>query len=168
MNVRYRRGGYGNLLLSRYPLRCKHDNSLRHRRRKPRGVQLAIVAAPEGDLQLANWHLGLREAERQWQAEVWLTHDLYRASAHLPTIIAGDFNDYRGKLEHHLVHNFHFTLATTPARAFRTFPAFLPVVSLDKVFCKGALIVKSARAVRNRLTRQASDHLPVVVDVERP
>src|SRR4051812_36515009 len=48
LNVHYRAGGYGNLLLSRWPIRERHHVSLRKTWRKPRGAQLAIVDTPEG------------------------------------------------------------------------------------------------------------------------
>src|SRR5262245_13355555 len=67
MNVHYRTGGYGNLILSRWSLRSHHHISLRLGRRKPRGAQLAVVNTPEGPLHLANWHLGLSDKERRWQ-----------------------------------------------------------------------------------------------------
>ena len=37
LNVRFQTGGYGNLVLSRWPLRHAHQISLRRKRRKPRG-----------------------------------------------------------------------------------------------------------------------------------
>src|SRR5437773_883752 len=43
MNVHLKEGGYGNLLLSRWPLRSRHQVSLRLSTRKPRGAQLAVV-----------------------------------------------------------------------------------------------------------------------------
>src|SRR5437763_14830201 len=55
MNVHYKAGGYGNLLLSRWPIRHKHHVSLRHYERKPRGAQLVVIDTPEGSLHLANW-----------------------------------------------------------------------------------------------------------------
>src|SRR5258708_4110056 len=48
MNVRLKSGGYGNAILSRWPLRAKHHISLRLRNKKPRGAQLAVVETPEG------------------------------------------------------------------------------------------------------------------------
>ena len=48
LNVPHRDGGYGNLILSRWPFRCHHSVSLRMGRRKPRGAQLAVVETPEG------------------------------------------------------------------------------------------------------------------------
>src|SRR5271165_6295317 len=48
LNVRLKNGGYGNLLVSRWPLRATHQVSLRMKERKPRGAQLAVVNSPEG------------------------------------------------------------------------------------------------------------------------
>jgi endonuclease/exonuclease/phosphatase family metal-dependent hydrolase len=40
------------------------------------------------------------------------------------------------------------------------------MMSLDKVFSRGHVKVDDVRIVRNRLTRAASDHLPLVVDFD--
>ena len=164
LNVPHREGGYGNLILSRWPFRSQQHVSLRHRRRKPRGAQLVIVETPEGPLHLVNWHLGLRERERRWQAHHLFSHRVFLEAAHLPTIIAGDYNDWRNTLgRHHFTrHGFH--QATAPARRFRSFPSFLALASLDKVFYRGDIHVRHAGIVRNRLARRASDHLPLVFD----
>jgi endonuclease/exonuclease/phosphatase family metal-dependent hydrolase len=98
MNVRLKQGGYGNLLLSRWPLRSHHQISLRHEDRKPRGAQLAVIETPEGPLHVVNWHLGLAERERRWQVAHLLSHSLFRAGEGLPTIVIGDFNDWRNRL----------------------------------------------------------------------
>ena len=47
-NVRLKNGGYGNLVLSRWPFRECQQISLRRKRRKPRGAQMAVVETPEG------------------------------------------------------------------------------------------------------------------------
>ena len=164
LNVKRESGGYGNLLLSRWPIREKHQLSLRLTWRKPRGAQLAVIETPEGPLQLVNWHLGLAERERQWQVAHLLTHELFRKSAHLPTWIAGDFNDWRNRLARAAFTRHGFHQATAPPSRFRSFPAYLPVASLDKAFHRGAIDVRHTRLVHNRLTREASDHLPLVVD----
>jgi endonuclease/exonuclease/phosphatase family metal-dependent hydrolase len=166
LNVHLKRGGYGNLLLSRWPLIEKHQLTLRLGDKKPRGAQLAVVDTPEGHLHVVNWHLGLAEKERHWQVRRLLTHHLFRRSAtELPTVIAGDTNDWRNTLAAgpFLTHGFH--PATAPISRYRTFPAYLPVGSLDKVFFRGNVEIRHVRAVRTRLTRKASDHLPVVVDL---
>jgi endonuclease/exonuclease/phosphatase family metal-dependent hydrolase len=164
LNVRRKHGGYGNLVLSRWPVRDKHHLSLTLGKRKPRGAQLAVVETPEGPLHLVHWHLGLNESERHWQVRHVLGHHLFRASAHLPTLIAGDCNDWRNTLAHNAFAEHDFEHVTAPPSRFRSFPAFLAMMALDKAFYRGDLVIRHARVVRNRLTRRASDHLPLVID----
>ncbi len=51
--------------------------------------------------------------------------------------------------------------------AIRTFPAFSPTGGLDRLYCRGLRIL-NARSCRLRASRVASDHLPVIVDLEIP
>lgn len=164
LNVPHREGGYGNLLLSRWPFRVQNNVSLRLGRRKPRGAQLVVVDTPEGPLHLVNWHLGLAEKERHWQAGHLLEHALFRESAHLPTLIAGDFNDWRNTLSKHRFQPHRFEQVSDPVKRFRSFPAFFAMASLDKVYRRGPVYIRHAAIVRNNYTRRASDHLPLVVD----
>jgi endonuclease/exonuclease/phosphatase family metal-dependent hydrolase len=164
LNVHIQRGGYGNLILSRWPIQGHHQISLRQGQRKPRGAQMAVVETPEGPLHVVNVHLGLAERERHWQVEHLLNHHLFRESAHLPTIVAGDTNDWRETLGAGVYRRHGFAQLTAPRSRFRTFPAYLAVGSLDKVFARGAIALRRAHVVRSPLARQASDHLPLVVD----
>jgi endonuclease/exonuclease/phosphatase family metal-dependent hydrolase len=164
MNVRYREGGYGNLLLSRWPLRRKHQVSLRLGRRKPRGAQIAVVETAEGPLHLLNLHLGLKERERHWQMNHLLHHPLFRESVDLPTMIVGDSNDWRNTLVGGPLARHAFEHVTGPPSHFRSFPAFLTMLSLDKAFHRGGIAIRQARVVRTALSRRASDHLPLVID----
>jgi endonuclease/exonuclease/phosphatase family metal-dependent hydrolase len=167
-NVNVRRGGYGNLLLTRWPVRAHHHVSLRLRQRKARGAQLAVVETPEGPLHLVNWHLGLSERERHWQVDYLLKHPLFREAMDLPTLIVGDTNDWRETLALGPFAQHGFQQATTPRSRFRSFPAYLALGSLDKVFTRGGVLVHHARVVRTRAAKAASDHLPVVVDFQLP
>jgi endonuclease/exonuclease/phosphatase family metal-dependent hydrolase len=164
MNVHYKVGGYGNLLLSRWPLRSKHQVSLRLRKKKPRGAQLAVVETPEGLLHLGNWHLGLADGERCWQVKHLLEHHLFQESAHLPTLLAGDYNDWRNRLAARVFEAHRFIQATAPSSRFRSFPAWLTMMALDKVFYRGNVVIRHAKIVRTALARKASDHLPLVID----
>ena len=103
INVHLTTGGYGNLILSRWPFRSQHQVSLRQKDRKPRGAQMAVVETPEGPLHLVNWHLGLAERERHWQVQRLFEHHLFQESADLPTLIIGDCNDWRNTLRHKFV-----------------------------------------------------------------
>jgi len=163
LNVQYKRGGYGNQLLSRYPIRRQHQISLRLNTKKPRGAQMVIVETPQGGLHLVNFHLGLAEAERHWQLQHLIEHRLFREGLQLPTVMAGDVNDWRDTL-HTAAVGHGLRQVTEPRLRFRSFPAWLPMGSLDKAFVCDKIEVKHARVVQNRLARVASDHLPLTVD----
>lgn len=164
MNVRVRDGGYGNLLLSRWDFQSKHQISLRLGTKKPRGAQMAVVETPEGPLHLVNWHLGLAEAERHWQVRHLLSHPLFRESGHLPTLIAGDYNDWRNTLGRGPFAELGFEQITSPISHFRSFPAYAAMGSLDKAYHRGGIFVHKAHIVRTAPAKRASDHLPLVID----
>jgi len=163
-NVKVQDGGYGNLVLSRWPFRERHQISLTRHQRKPRGGQLAIIETPSGPLHLAHWHLGLSERERAWQTRHVLEHYLFRQASALPTMIVGDCNDWRNILARGPFEVHGFRQITAPPSRFRSFPAWMPVWSLDKAFVRGAIEITRVHVVRSRLTRDASDHLPLVID----
>jgi len=164
LNVHLKTGGYGNLLLSRWPIRSRHQVSIRFNSRKARGAQIVVVDTPEGELNLVNWHLGLAERERHWQVDHLLKHHLFRESSHLPTVIVGDTNDWRNTLMDGPFAGDGFKQISAPASRFRSFPAYLPIGSLDKAYFRGKLTIRRARVVRTRTARVASDHLPLVID----
>ncbi len=126
--------------------------------------QLVVVETPQGPLHLINWHLGLREKERRWQALHLLGHSSFLQFAHLPTLIAGDYNDWRNTLGKHHFAQHGFQQATAPIRRFRSFPSFLALAALDKIYYRGDIHVRHAGIVRTPLARLASDHLPLVLD----
>jgi endonuclease/exonuclease/phosphatase family metal-dependent hydrolase len=163
-NVHYRIGGYGNLLLSRWPIVEKHQISLRLRKKKPRGAQIAVVDTPEGKVKVVNLHLGLAEAERAWQIHHLLHHAAFRHTPELPELIVGDFNDWRNRLTHGDFAEAGFAQITTPPSKFRSFPAWFAIGSLDKAFCRQGIGITEARIVTGAHARVASDHLPLVID----
>ncbi|MDG2390775.1 MAG: endonuclease/exonuclease/phosphatase family protein [Planctomycetaceae bacterium] len=164
MNVHLQEGGYGNLMLSRWPFLTRHEVSLQKGERKARSAQIAVIDSPEGAVRLVNYHLGLAETERQWQVEHLLNHRLYREAKDTPTLIIGDTNDWRGTLKTKPFETSHFQEVTEPSTNYRSFPAYLPIGSLDKAFCCHCIEIHEARIVKNRISKDASDHLPLVID----
>lgn len=159
-------GGYGNLLMSRWPFQSHHQISLTRHQRKPRGAQMVVIETPAGLMHLTHWHLGLSERERSWQTRHVLEHHLFRESAPLPSLIVGDFNDWRNALAAGPFEVHGYRQVTSPPSRFRSFPAWMPVWPLDKAFARGPIEITRVHVVRNRTTRDASDHLPVVLDFE--
>jgi endonuclease/exonuclease/phosphatase family metal-dependent hydrolase len=164
LNVPRGEGGYGNLLLSRWPFRDARQMSLAYKRRVPRRAQLVVVDTPEGLLHLVHIHFGLSSRERRWQAAQLLESLDFQAAAHLPTLIVGDSNDWRNTLSKGIMIPKGFRQATAPTRRYRTFPAFLPLASIDKIFYRGPFVEMETRVVRGQAARRASDHRPVVCD----
>ncbi len=163
-NVPVSNGTYGNLILSRWAVGSTHRISLKRGIRKSRGAQLIHVETPEGALHLVNTHLGLDERERHWQIDFLLDHELFQFSSVMPTFIAGDFNDWRNTLAEQSLANHGFQQVTSPPSEYRSFPSWLPVGGLDKVFVRGEVTTERVKVVRTSLARVASDHLPIVVD----
>jgi len=163
-NVAVGDGGYGNLVLSRWPVESRHRILLRQGTRKPRGAQLLQIDSPEGSLHLVHTHLGLAERERHWQMKRLLGHMLFRSADPLPTLVVGDFNDWRDTLASSSLGANGFAQVTSPIGRFRSFPSWLAVGALDKAFVRGPIAVRQARIVRTSLAKTASDHLPLVID----
>lgn len=164
LNVASGGGGYGNLLLSRWPIVASHQLSLRLHKKKPRGAQIAVIDSPEGPFTVAHTHLGLAERERHWQVRHLLGHHLFLSESTRPTIVFGDLNDWRNTLAAGPFGEYDFQPVATPPSRFRSFPAWLPIGSLDKAFCRGGVVVREARISRTAIAKHASDHLPLVVD----
>lgn len=163
-NVRLKTGGYGNLLISRWPIVERHSISLQLGKKKNRGAQIAVIDTPEGRLKLVNLHLGLAEKERHWQIGHLLGHHLFRGIVGLPELIAGDFNDWRNTLAARAFTPHGFAHVTGPPSKFRSFPAYFALGSLDKAFSRGDIRVKEARIVSSAAAKRASDHRPLVID----
>lgn len=165
---RFSRGGYGNAILSRWPLHDTGDVDLTIGTRKKRGALQARARLRLGrhsrSVVVCCLHLGLAGSERALQLARFLSSHPFRGLHHrTPIILGGDFNDLWGTLGPQLLEPAGFQRA---GRLARTFPAWLPIRPLDGLFVRGDAAVAHASVARSRLTAQASDHLPLVVDFE--
>jgi len=175
-NVWLRRGRYGNATLSRFPILRERNIDLTIGRRKSRGCQHATlrVSLPSGraaEVEVFNVHLGLSARERLRQVGVLArSAELALLPPSRPCVIAGDFNDWRNLLAPIFTEILGFRCATERRSgrrgAIRTFPAFSPTASLDRIYIRGPIRLLSAQRCRLRASRVASDHLPVIAEVE--
>jgi len=167
-NVHLKHGHYGNAVLSRFPLTGVEDIDLTIRPKKRRRALVVRCRLAVGQrtrsLLVVNVHLGLSSIERQLQLRRLLKkHPLANASWRLPMVIGGDYNDAMGNLGKRIMVPRGFS---SVGRKIHTFPAVLPVRSLDRIFYRGPLELQHAYASRTQLARQASDHLPLVAEFE--
>jgi endonuclease/exonuclease/phosphatase family metal-dependent hydrolase len=167
--MQHRRGfAYGNAILSRHPIGAVRTYDLSVPGREPRGCVRADVELPGLTLHVFAAHLGLHWRERRRQAAALLSADILRdaALAH-PLVLVGDFNSLSNRSA---VPRWLRRELTDCALAARneapTFPAPFPLLRLDQAYVNAALEVRSVEVIRSPLARLASDHLPLVVELE--
>jgi endonuclease/exonuclease/phosphatase family metal-dependent hydrolase len=174
-NVKLRRGRYGNATLSRFPIKDAQNIDLTIGKRKGRGALYTGIQVSNGArhnrLDLFNLHLGLSASERVRQVGKLINSERFSGlvKSHA-CMIAGDFNDWRSMLHPIFTEILLFGCATQHAFNYRarmkTYPSFSPTGGLDKLYYKGPLRPLAARTCRMRLSRVASDHLPVIADFD--
>ena len=150
------KGIYGQMLLSRFPIRESIRVDLSVGTREPRRAIDAVVDAPGGPTRVICTHLGLAGPERRFQIDVLC--GLVDADPHSDILLMGDINDWRrdGIAEQRL------SPLLGPGTRHRTFPAACPVLPLDRIWLR-----PHQRLVATRVAREAglaSDHLPLVAD----
>lgn len=157
---------YGNVVLSRYPIAHHSQHDLSWRWRLPRGCQRVDVQVDRQILHVYNVHLGTGLGERRFQtarlAEVVNAHRLPG-----PKMVLGDFNEWgRGLATQTLSPNFNSLNLRPFLKRRRTYPGFFPVLHLDHIFYDHSIDVIDLQVPRTRSSLIASDHLPLVADVQ--
>lgn len=153
---------YGNLLLSAQPaLRTRmHDISMPGR--EPRGVIEAEFAVFERCIRILVTHFGLRARERRRQVD-----DVLKIVANGETdidVLLGDFNEWRPGS--YAVRALKGRFGAVPR--LRTWPARRPALPLDSICVAPVSARRRIDVVTSGAARQASDHLPLVCDLQLP
>jgi endonuclease/exonuclease/phosphatase family metal-dependent hydrolase len=165
---RFRVGGYGNAILSRYPLTDSTRIDLTIGGRKQRGLVKTRAHAKlehgTRSVVVFNLHLGLSGSERADQLERFLEcHPFAHLHHDTPLIVGGDFNDVWASLGPRFLEPAGFVRA---GKLLPTFPAALPLRPLDGLWIRGGLKVVTAHPVKTALAKAASDHLPILAELE--
>lgn len=155
----HRRGELGNAILSRWPITSVFALDLSFTRLERRSALAVRFQFGERVLSVVSTHLALVDRTRHRQVRSILEHPELQG----PVVLLGDLNAWRssratrdlerGLGEHHNI--------AWPA----SFPAARPMLALDRVYARGARI-GSLEAHASEKARRASDHLPVVGQVE--
>jgi endonuclease/exonuclease/phosphatase family metal-dependent hydrolase len=153
-------GHYGNGLLARCPIAGVQHMDITWQRREPRGAIVADLDCHGERLRVVATHLGLRPAERRHQVEQLLP--LFSERPGERAVLAGDVNEWFlwGRPLRHL----HRHFAETPAP--RTFPAWRPLLSLDRIWANPASLLRSIDVHDTPAARLASDHLPLLATLD--
>ena len=159
LNLLYDRRRFGNALLSRWPAATTRRIDLSVYGREPRGAIDVEIDINGHRLRVIATHLGLGPGERRRQIER-IAHAL-NDGMDLPTLIMGDFNIFGRQRK--LLHRLGAPTARKDSPA--SFPARMPLLGLDRIWTRPALLMQSLSAHRTPLSAIASDHLPVVAKI---
>jgi endonuclease/exonuclease/phosphatase family metal-dependent hydrolase len=162
----FRHHAYGNVVLSRFPIREHAQHELTWKTCEPRGAQRVMIDVPDaGALQVFNVHLGTALLERRYQAQrlaSWV-HDRRIPG---PKLVLGDFNEWaRGLAADVLGQRLQSVDLFKHLKRRRTYPGIFPLLHLDHIYFEGRVEVRHVSLPRTRQAMMASDHLPLVADI---
>ena len=161
-NAVYDEGHHGNAILSRFPILRWDNEDVSSHGYERRGVLHCEIHPPgwPGALHCVCVHLGLWGRHRGQQIEKLRRRIERLVPPGAPLVVAGDFNDWRFRVTHQLAHPlglhevFELTGGGRPARSF---PAALPLMSLDRIYVRG-FKVEDASVHHGKVWARISDH----------
>jgi endonuclease/exonuclease/phosphatase family metal-dependent hydrolase len=156
---------FGNVVLSRLPVRQHVQYDLSWRTCEPRCCQRADIAIADHTLHFYNVHLGTAIRERRYQAERLgsIVHD---RRVHGPKLVLGDVNEWtKGFATALLAQRLESIDLRAHLKRRRTYPGFFPLLHLDHIYYEGDIEVMRVELPRTRRSLIASDHLPLVADL---
>ena len=151
---------YGNVLLTRHRVVAIRRFDLSVPGREARGGIDADIEINGRSLRVIVSHLGLAAFERRLQVQ--RLAEVVASPPRAPTILLMDHNEWRPvgsplwRLDREL--------GKSPAP--RTFPAAVPLFSLDRAWVRPARALVEAASHKTQLTKVASDHLPLKVNID--
>ena len=158
---------FGNVVLSRYPVRQHVQYDLTWKTCEHRGVQRVDLAIEDDTLHFYNVHLGTSLLERRHQA-VKLAAHVHDKRVVGPKIVLGDFNEWARHLGSTDVLPRSCTASTSASiSAGGGAPSgIFPILHLDHIYYEGKVEVLKVSLPRDRMALMASDHLPLVADLK--
>lgn len=168
MNAVYLKRHFGNAIFSKFPILFSENFDLSTYKLEQRGLLHSIIQLPnEVRLHLLCVHLGLFKKSRQKQYEKIIEYIKSTISDHDPIIFGGDFNDWGGHATLPLIQEFglHEAFMSMHGAYARTFPAWGPILKLDRVYSRGLNVIEAERMI-HKSWRKLSDHIAIKVTLE--
>jgi endonuclease/exonuclease/phosphatase family metal-dependent hydrolase len=164
-NAVYPEGHHGNALLSKFPIVSYRNLDASVAGAEQRGMLHAVLdLGGNGVLHVICVHLGLSERHRQQQTQMLCDVTRTEVPTDLPLVVAGDFNDWRGRAHRQLEDcGLEEVFVKATGTAARTFPARWPVLRLDRIYVRQA----QHKPVLLPLKPWAhlSDHAPLAAEI---
>jgi endonuclease/exonuclease/phosphatase family metal-dependent hydrolase len=167
-NAVYTDGDHGNALLSKYPIVSSENVDVSVARHEKRGLLHCALRLPgrAGIVHAICVHLGLKQAHRALQLQQLCAFVEQRVPDAEPLLVAGDFNDWRGKAHAILRRCARLVevFVETTGGAARTFPARLPLLALDRIYVRGVRD-HAPLPLPARPWNGLSDHAPLAAEI---
>lgn len=171
-NIDYQGGDYGNGILTKFPIlqeRNLHYKMIRSG--EQRGLLQLVLEIKGEEVIFMNTHIDYREDDTERISNVKEMHTAAEQYAPRPVIISGDFNDSPGSrtvtlMKERFIDSWEVS-GTGPGFSF---PADTAKRRIDYVFLSKGVNQKSFMKLKPLSARvlqtDASDHLPVLVEIE--
>jgi len=170
MNCVYQHGHHGNAVVSRHPIPVWENIDISHHPIESRGLLHCEVEIDgwKERVHCINVHLGLWARSRRFQLE-WMVERIRAAVPKRgPLIVAGDFNDWQKKASDYLKAELglHEVFEHLEGRPARSYPAQLPLFTLDRIYVRDLQIDSVERHVGSPWSR-LSDHVALAARLSR-
>lgn len=165
-NAIYGPAHHGSALLSKFPFSMWDNINVSLSKRASRSLLHGVIELPETQIHVICIHLGLFTAERKLQLSVLTDRIKEHIPDDTPLIIAGDFNDWQGKVENHL----ETELAMKEVYKMfygdhaKTFPAVRPAFRVDRIYYRG-LGLRKTEVLGGLPWKKLSDHVPLYAEL---
>lgn len=155
-NAVYDTGHHGNAMLSKHSFLLFENYDVSHWSFSQRGVLLAQVSL---GIYLVCVHFGLFAIERKAQLDALQQIIKRFVPSDAPLVVAGDFNDWTGKLHPVIKEKLQVKEAYSEIRGHlaRTFPGKLPLLPTDRIYYRN-LRLESAQVLKGKPWQRLSDH----------
>lgn len=158
---------YGGALLSHLDLDPVKIGALPGRPHlEPRGVLWGKVKTGTGSINVMTTHLGLRPYERKEQVDALLSPEwLYHKEFTTPSILCGDLNLTPFSPQCRRLGRCLRDVRRLAKRPYRH-GTFMGLFAIDHIFVSQEFALRGLRVVADRRARMASDHLPLLAELE--
>ncbi len=162
-NAIYQHGHHGNAILSEIPFSNSTNIDVSMLSFSQRGILHGVL---KNNVHLLCVHFGLLENERKQQIANLINHIQSAIPQDQPLILAGDFNDWRKTAHRNIKQECNLTEVHEQvySRVATTFPAFTPMLSMDRIYVRG-FDIDTVEVLATRGWRELSDHCALLAEL---
>lgn len=166
-NANFNLKHHGNAILSRTPIHNDINFNLTINKFEQRGLLHCKITPPgwQENIECLCVHLNLMEQDREKQYLKIFDYIEQHIDSKKPIILAGDFNDWRYKSQQWLEQlDFSEVFLSHLGSHPKTFPAKLPMLSLDRIYIRNLEIIDTV--IHHEMPwKSLSDHIPLTATI---